>query len=67
MMTMGSGSLLSFGYTLLAGIIFNFIAGVTCSRLMIRSLSSFKFLQKPALYKCWSRRVTYEVSKEGNV
>lgn len=60
MMTMGSGSLLSFGYTLFAGIIFNFIGGVTASRLMIRSLNSFKFLQKPSLYTCWSRRVTYD-------
>ncbi len=60
MMTLGSGSLLSFGYTLFTGIVFNFIAGVTASRLMIFSLSSFKFLQKPALYTCWSRRVTYE-------
>ncbi|MDD3173855.1 MAG: protein translocase subunit SecD [Herbinix sp.] len=60
MMTMGTGALLSFGYTLFTGIVFNFIAGVTCSRLMIRSLSSFKFLQKPALYTCWSRRVSYE-------
>ncbi len=60
MMTLGSGSLLSFGYTLFTGIVFNFIGGVTASRLMVRSLNSFKFLQKPALYTCWSRRVTYE-------
>lgn len=60
MMTMGTGSLLSFGYTLFTGILFNFIAGVLASRLMIFSLSSFKFLQKPGLYTCWSRRVTYE-------
>lgn len=60
MMTLGSGSLKSFGYTLFAGIIFNFIGGVTASRLMIRSLNSFKGLQKPALYTCWSRRVTYD-------
>lgn len=58
LMTMGSGSLKSFGYTLLFGIIFNFVAGVTASRLMILSLSSFKFLQKPAFYTCLSRRVT---------
>jgi hypothetical protein len=31
---------------------------VTASRLMISSLSSFKFLRKPALYTCFSRRVT---------
>lgn len=58
LMSLGSGSLLSFAYSLFTGIIFNFIAGVTASRLMIRSLSSFKFLQKPELYTCWSRRVT---------
>ncbi len=60
MMFMGTGSLLSFGYSLFTGIVFNFIAGVTASRLMVFSLHSFKFLQKPALYTCWSRRVTYE-------
>ncbi|MDP4151883.1 MAG: protein translocase subunit SecD [Bacillota bacterium] len=58
LMIFGSGSLLSFAYTLLTGIIFNFVAGVTASRLMIRSLSKFKFLSKPWLYNCMSRRVT---------
>jgi len=54
----GSGSILSFAYSLFTGIIFNFIAGVTASRLMIRSLSEYKFLRKPKLYTCLSRRVT---------
>lgn len=54
----GSGSLLSFAYSLLTGIFFNFAAGVTASRLMIRSLIEFKALRKPALFKCRSRRVT---------
>jgi protein-export SecD/SecF family membrane protein len=58
LMMFGSGSLLSFAYTLFTGIVFNFIAGVSASRLMIFSLSSFKFLNKPALYTCWTRRVT---------
>lgn len=58
LMIFGSGSLLSFAYTLFTGIVFNFVAGVTASRLMIFSLSSFKFLQKPALYRCFTRRVT---------
>jgi protein-export SecD/SecF family membrane protein len=58
LMVFGSGSLLSFAYSLFTGIVFNFIAGVTASRLMISSLSSFKFLRKPALYTCLSRRVT---------
>jgi protein-export SecD/SecF family membrane protein len=58
LMVFGSGSLLSFAYSLFTGIVFNFIAGVTASRLMISSLSSFKFLRKPALFTCFSRRVT---------
>lgn len=58
LMTLGSGSLLSFAYSLFTGIVFNFIAGVTASRLMIRSLSNYKFLRKPKLYTCWSRRIT---------
>lgn len=58
LMVFGTGTLLSFAYSLFTGIVFNFIAGVTASRLMISSLSSFKFLHKPALYTCWSRRTT---------
>jgi len=57
LMIYGSGSLLSFAYTLMTGIVFNFLAGVTASRLMISSLSQFEFLRRPALYKCLSRRV----------
>ncbi len=44
-----SGAVYSFGFTLLAGIIFNFIMGVTFSRLMLKSLSRFKCLRKPWL------------------
>lgn len=58
LMLFGSGSLLSFAYSLLTGIFFNFVAGVTASRLMIRSLSEFKALSKPAFFTCRSRRVT---------
>jgi protein-export SecD/SecF family membrane protein len=46
----GSGALLSFGYTLVSGVIMNFIAGVTASRLMIRSLSNFNALSKPIYF-----------------
>lgn len=45
-----TGAIFSFGYTLLMGVIFNFIMGVTASRLMLRSLSKFKGLRKPWLY-----------------
>ncbi|WP_242942775.1 protein translocase subunit SecD [Papillibacter cinnamivorans] len=46
----GSGSLLSFGYTLLWGIIMNFVAGISASRLMIRSLAEYKGLRKPQYF-----------------
>ena len=42
-----TGSVYSFGYTLLVGIIFNFIMGMTASRLMLSSLSRQKWLRKP--------------------
>ncbi|MDF2587841.1 MAG: protein-export rane protein SecD [Anaerocolumna sp.] len=58
LMIFGSGTLLSFAYTLLTGIFFNFVAGVTASRLMIKSLSEFKVFRKPAFFTCRSRRVT---------
>ncbi len=45
-----TGAVYSFGYTLLVGIIFNFIMGMTASRLMLSSLSRLKCLRKPWLY-----------------
>lgn len=58
LMIFGSGALLSFAYSLLTGIFFNFVAGVTASRLMIRSLSEYDALRKPSFYTCFSRRRT---------
>lgn len=45
-----AGTIYSFGYTLLIGVILNFVFGVLCSRLMLTSLSNFKALRKPKLY-----------------
>ncbi|MEE0945432.1 MAG: protein translocase subunit SecD [Acutalibacteraceae bacterium] len=45
-----AGSIYSFGYTLLIGVIFNLLMGVVCSKLMLRSVSQFKCLRKPWLY-----------------
>jgi len=44
------GAVYSFGYTLLVGVILNFLFSVLAARLMMRSLSRFKALQKPWLY-----------------
>ena len=45
-----TGSIYSFGYTLLVGTIFNLIMGVLASKWMVKSVSQFKFLRKPWLY-----------------
>ena len=45
-----TGAIYSFGYTLLVGVIGNFIMGVFCSRAMIKSLSGFKPLRKKWLF-----------------
>jgi len=50
LMIFGSGAILSFGYTLLTGVILNMITGVTMSRLMTGSLSLYSGLQNPWLY-----------------
>ncbi len=44
-----TGSIYSFGYTLFAGIVFNFLMGVTTSRLMLKSITRFKCMRKPWL------------------
>lgn len=45
-----TGSIYSFGYTLLVGVIFNFIMGILASKLMLKSVSRLKFLRNPWLY-----------------
>jgi len=57
LMILGSGSMLSFAYSLLAGVILNFLAGVTASHLMMRSLCQYKKLSRESFYQCLSRRI----------
>ena len=45
-----TGVIYSFGYTLLVGVISNFIMGVAASRLMLKSISRFKFARSKRLY-----------------
>ncbi len=45
-----TGSIYSFGYTLLVGVIFNLIMGVLASKYMTGSLSKFNALRKPELF-----------------
>ncbi|MBQ8434888.1 MAG: SecD/SecF family protein translocase subunit [Oscillospiraceae bacterium] len=44
------GVIYSFGFTLLVGTILNFVMGVFASRLMVTSLSRFKFLRNKKFY-----------------
>lgn len=45
-----TGSIYSFGYTLLVGVVFNLIMGVLASKLMLKSISRLKPLRRPQLY-----------------
>lgn len=45
-----AGTVYSFGYTLLVGVILNFFFGILCSRIMLRGISRIKALRKPWLY-----------------
>ncbi|MBQ6634160.1 MAG: SecD/SecF family protein translocase subunit [Ruminococcus sp.] len=45
-----AGTIYSLGYTLLVGIILNFVFGIFCSRLMLSSLSKFKCFKNRKLY-----------------
>lgn len=45
-----AGTIYSLGYTLLVGIILNFVFGILATRLMLSSLSKFKCFKKPWLY-----------------
>ncbi len=50
MMYFGSGAILSFAYTLLFGIIMNFVAGVTATKLMTMSIIQNSWLKNPSFF-----------------
>lgn len=50
MMIFGTGSMLSFGYTLMVGCVLNFVSGVTASRIMTKSMSMNDIFMKKSLY-----------------
>lgn len=45
-----TGSIYSFGYTLLVGVVVNFIMGIFASKLLLKGISQFKVLRRPWLY-----------------
>lgn len=50
LMIFGSGTMLSFGYTLLTGIMLNFVAGIFSSKIMLLSLVQFKKMKNGVFY-----------------
>lgn len=50
MMIFGTGSMLSFGYTLMVGCILNFVSGVTASQIISKSMSMNDAFAKKSLY-----------------
>lgn len=50
LMIFGSDTMLSFGYSLLTGVILNFLCGVLTSKLMMQSLSNYEKLRKPKFF-----------------
>ncbi len=50
MMIFGTGSMLSFGYTLMIGCILNFVSGVSASKIMTKSLAMNEGFSKKSLY-----------------
>ena len=51
LMIFGSGTMFSFGYTLLCGIILNFAAGVFSTKVMMNSIIQFRPMQNKWLYQ----------------
>ena len=45
-----AGTIYSFGYTLLVGVVLNFVFGIAATRLMLRSVSKMNMFRNPALY-----------------
>lgn len=50
LMIFGTGSMLSFAYTLLIGIVLNFGLSIISSKLMLQSLSTYKCMSNPKFY-----------------
>lgn len=61
------GTIYSFGYTLMVGVILNFLFGIFAARLMTSSLANFKVFRKPALYGAKSAKkiAAEKAAKEG--
>ena len=60
LMIFGSGTMLSFGYTLLIGVIVNCFVGVNVSRTLIKSLLEYPALNKESMFREKKERKTIQ-------
>lgn len=60
LMVFGTGSMLSFGYSLLTGVILNLFCGAYLSNTMMRSLANFRAMRKPSLYRVSEKMIKEE-------
>lgn len=51
LMIFGSGTMLSFGYTLFTGVIINLLAGVWVSKFMLTSVVRYNFFHRPTMFR----------------
>ena len=51
LMVFGSGTMLSFGYTLLTGLVINFAAGIFVSKHLLLNIVQFKKMNSPKLFR----------------
>lgn len=51
LMIFGSGTMLSFGYTLLTGVVINLFAGVWMPRTMLTSVVQYEFFKRPSMFR----------------
>lgn len=51
LMLFGSGTMLSFGYTLFTGVVINLFAGVWMSRTMLTSVVQYEFFKRPSMFR----------------
>jgi len=56
LMIFGSGTMLSFGYSLLTGVLLNFLCGVLASKLIMTSLSKYDMFKKPRFFGSGKKR-----------
>lgn len=57
MMIFGTGSMLSFGYTLMVGCVLNFVSGVTVSKIITKSMSMNEVFMNKSLYGMKAKEV----------